>query len=116
MYVHLQCSYHVIQLISLQCYFMYTIVSKYLLCMDILYTNVVISIISSVWNAALHYVLMYHLGYGVRGSAIALTSSFAMSLVLTLLFIVVSKAYRDTWRGEAHCSLHVTESIRRSCF
>ena len=94
-----------IQLISLQCYFMYIIVSKYLLCMDILYTNVVISIISSVWNAALHYVLMYHLGYGVRGSAIALTSSFAMSLVLTLLFIVVSSAYRDTWTGEPLCCI-----------
>ena len=94
------------KLISLQCYFMYIILSKYLLCMDILYANVVISIISNIWNAALHYVLMYHLGYGVRGSAIALTSSFAMNLVLTLLFIVVSKAYRDTWSGESlYCYL-----------
>ena len=91
---------------SLQCYFMYIIFSKYLLCMDVLYANVVISLIANGWNAVLHYVLLYRYDYGISGSAIALMTSHALNLILTLLFILVSKAYRNTWTGK-HLQKHV---------
>jgi len=80
-------------------FFLYIILSKYIMNQNIVMPNVVIGLVANVFNAVLHYVLLYQLGMGIEGSAVAQSASYILMFVLTLSYIIVFQKYTETWDG-----------------
>ncbi|KAK2174353.1 hypothetical protein NP493_810g01019 [Ridgeia piscesae] len=79
--------------------FMYIVLVKYIQNQNIVLPNVVIGIIANILNAVLHYVFLYQLHWGTDGSALAQVCAYFTLFALTFLYIVWTKAYKDTWGG-----------------
>ncbi|KAI0220142.1 Multidrug and toxin extrusion protein 1 [Lamellibrachia satsuma] len=67
--------------------------------LNIVLPNVIIGIVANVVNAVMHYVFLYRLHWGTDGSALSQTLAYFTMFALTLLYIIWSKAYKDTWGG-----------------
>lgn len=80
-------------------FFMYIVLAKYIQNQNIVYPNVVIGILANGANALLHYLFLYRWGWGTDGSAVAQAVGYFLMFILTLIYILVSKVYKDTWEG-----------------
>ena len=54
---------------------------------------------TNILNIVLHVLLTMYWRLGVNGSAISLSTAYVLAVLLTLLYIVVSRVYEATWRG-----------------
>ncbi|KAI0209346.1 Multidrug and toxin extrusion protein 1 [Lamellibrachia satsuma] len=79
--------------------FMYIILVKYIQNQNIVLPNVIIGIIANVVNVVMHYVFLYRLHWGTDGSALSQVMAYFTMFALTLLYIIWSEAYKDTWGG-----------------
>lgn len=77
----------------------FSAVTKYLQNQKILFPSMIVGIVSNATNAGLHYLLIYHLGYGLNGSALAQAVSYILMVILNLCYLVFSGVYKETWRG-----------------
>jgi len=72
---------------------------RYLLCQNRVIPNFIICVFSCGVNAVLHYVLLYQLDMGIKGSAMALASTYYLVLILFISYIWGSGIYKETWDG-----------------
>ncbi|KAK2174351.1 hypothetical protein NP493_810g01016 [Ridgeia piscesae] len=86
-------------------FFMYIILLKFIQNQNIVLPNVVIAIVANVVNAVLQYVFLFQLHWGTDGSAVAQVCAYFTLFALTFLYIVWTKAYKDTWGGWSSDSL-----------
>ena len=85
-------------------FFMYIILAKYIQNQNIVIPNVVIGLLANAVNILLHYIFLFQLNWETNGSAIAQTMAYCLMFVLTLVYILVSKCYKETWDGwSAQC-------------
>ncbi|KAF8567073.1 hypothetical protein P879_07362, partial [Paragonimus westermani] len=63
------------------------------------YPPLIIGIAGNCLNAILHYVLLFSVDVGVRGSAIAQVSAYGFQCVLLLAYIIYVERAGVTWRG-----------------
>ncbi|KAI0219614.1 hypothetical protein LSAT2_028819 [Lamellibrachia satsuma] len=75
------------------------ILMRYLLCQNRVLPNLVVCVVSCVINATLHYGLVVQAQMGIRGSAIALATTYYLVLAQLFAYIWGSGVYVETWNG-----------------
>ncbi|BHF62767.1 hypothetical protein SprV_0200575300 [Sparganum proliferum] len=77
----------------------YKLLVKYIQAQSIVIAPLVIAIIGNGANALFHYLLLFHAGLGIRGSAIAQSMSFLLASLLCVAYLYFSKSFATTWGG-----------------
>ncbi|ELU15421.1 hypothetical protein CAPTEDRAFT_224570 [Capitella teleta] len=96
-------------------FFMYIILCKFMQNQNIVYPNMVIGLIANLINCLLHYIFLYRMNMGTDGSAIAQMLAYVLLFVLTLVYILVSKCYKEAWGGWTTESLQDWSKFTRLC-
>lgn len=65
----------------------------------IFYPVLFINVIANIVNALLQALLIFGMGYGVRGAAISINIANLTQLILMILYIYKTKVYEPTWPG-----------------
>ncbi|XP_074651188.1 multidrug and toxin extrusion protein 1-like [Tubulanus polymorphus] len=79
--------------------FMYNVLCRYLMNQNIVRPLVVVGFLANVVNAGFHYLFVFTLDFGSRGSAIALSSTYAGLAIFTSLYIIIFRIHKPTWDG-----------------
>ncbi|VDL62150.1 unnamed protein product [Hymenolepis diminuta] len=79
-----------------------SVLEKYIQSQNKMLPPVIIWAIVNTVNASLHYVLLFPLKTGIKGSAIAQSASYLCASILMLSYLYFSKLYKNTWNGYSH--------------
>nr|VZI00272.1 unnamed protein product [Spirometra erinaceieuropaei] len=77
----------------------YKLLLKYIQAQNIVIAPMVIAITGNGANALFHYLLLFHTGLGIRGSAISQSLSFILASLLCIAYLYFSKSFATTWGG-----------------
>ncbi|CAH8656111.1 unnamed protein product [Heterobilharzia americana] len=75
------------------------ILTKYVQCQNRVYIPLAIGILSNVFNAIMHYILLFIFETGVRGSAISQSAAYLFQCICYLPYIIILERSGITWRG-----------------
>ncbi|XP_074659913.1 multidrug and toxin extrusion protein 1-like isoform X2 [Tubulanus polymorphus] len=79
--------------------FIFQVLMKYMQNQGIVYPLILIGLIGNGVNAVCHYLFLFQFDMGPDGSAISQVLSHATFMVLSLLYIMIWKVYKETWSG-----------------
>ncbi|XP_064634876.1 multidrug and toxin extrusion protein 1-like [Lineus longissimus] len=91
--------YMVIFVPGLLANFIYQTLAKYLQNQNIVLPLIIVGICGNLMNALMHYILLFVVEMGTDGSAIAQVLGHSTFTIGTILYILVSKKYEETWGG-----------------
>eukprot|EP00298_Acanthocystis_sp_HF-20_P012121 c19727_g1_i2.p1 GENE.c19727_g1_i2~~c19727_g1_i2.p1 ORF type:complete len:534 (-),score=219.39 c19727_g1_i2:55-1500(-) len=74
-----------------------SIFSQYLQCQNILIPLVLLGILSNLLNVAFNYIFIYHLNWGLKGSAIATSTSRVIQCLLSGIYTYYLARNKSTW-------------------
>ena len=110
---HLCGDYMLIAIPGIAAFSVFLTLAKYVQCQDIVVPIMLVCVMANVVCGVLHYTLMFQLDMGTNGSAWAITAGYCTLLILTVLYIIISGMYKDTWRGfDLDCFLEWGQFLR----
>ncbi|XP_075189868.1 multidrug and toxin extrusion protein 1-like [Anomaloglossus baeobatrachus] len=84
---------------ALPAFFFFQIKLRYLQNQEVIWPQIIVSLLSSLLTALLNYLLLFVVKIGVKGAAMALTASSIFECVLLFSYILVRKLHLRTWAG-----------------
>ncbi|VDO03182.1 unnamed protein product [Rodentolepis nana] len=79
-----------------------SVMEKYIQSQNKMLPPLVIWATVNILNALLHYLLLFPLEVGIKGSAIAQSVSYLCATILMISYLYFSKLYQATWNGYSH--------------
>nr|CDS27441.1 multidrug and toxin extrusion protein 2 [Hymenolepis microstoma] len=79
-----------------------SVLEKYIQSQNKMIPPLVIWASVNILNALIHYILLFLLEIGIKGSAIAQSVSYLCATVLMISYLYFSKLYKNTWNGYSH--------------
>lgn len=84
---------------ALPAFFFFQLELRYLQNQEIMWPQILISLLGSIVNAIVNYLMLFVLKIGVMGAALAITIGSVFELILLFIYIQVKKLHVASWPG-----------------